>query len=180
MSKIGGALLSVAVVLLLTEAFCSPRLARADDTDLKDLYAVPQNMTKFRVVKVVDGDTLWLEGLGRVRLVGIDAPESVHPSRPIEPCGLAAAHEVWRLLHGRQVGVEIPSRGGRDFYGRMLAYVWYRQDVGRHLLLLGLARVERRFPFDKRAQYEAAERVAKGLKRGVWGERQCVPPIPPR
>lgn len=123
--------------------------------------------------RVVDGDTLRLEGLGRMRLIGIDTPE-LH-GRP-EPCGRAAAAFVARLL---APGARVRYRLGaeqRDRYGRLLAYV--RLPDGRLLqrLLLerGYARPLTIAPNVERAAAfaDAAER-ARAARRGVWASPPC-------
>jgi micrococcal nuclease len=81
------------------------------------------------VVRIVDGDTLVVSGGVRVRLIGIDTPESVDPRRPVECFGKEAAAAL-----GRLVPPGTPVRLGYDVertdrFGRTLAYV-YRQPDG--------------------------------------------------
>ncbi|MEM9565879.1 MAG: thermonuclease family protein [Actinomycetota bacterium] len=84
------------------------------------------------VVDVVDGDTVELAIDGareRVRLLGIDAPESVHPSLPIQCFGPEASAELAALLPaGSVVRVERDTEA-RDRYDRLLLYL-YRADDG--------------------------------------------------
>ena len=53
----------------------------------------PANLPEgnYRVERMVDGDTLLVDGLGRVRLMGINSPESVKPDSPVEPWGPEAS-----------------------------------------------------------------------------------------
>src|SRR5262245_33708375 len=78
-----------------------------------------------RVVKLVDGDTIWVD-LGsrveKVRYIGVNTPEIHHPTRGEEPGGRAAAAVNRTLVAGRQVRLE-PDVQLRDRYGRLLAYV---------------------------------------------------------
>ena len=60
--------------------------------------AVPEALGEgtYAVRRVVDGDTLLLENGARIRLLGADTPETVHPHRAIEPFGPEATHSPWR------------------------------------------------------------------------------------
>ena len=78
-----------------------------------------------RVVAVVDGDTLdvaWGERRERVRLLGVDTPETVDPDRPVGCYGPEASAFTSRRLQGRTVRLEF-DRERRDRFGRLLAYV---------------------------------------------------------
>ena len=74
------------------------------------------------VERVVDGDTIIVRGVGRVRLIGVDTPETVAPGRPVEFFGREASAFAKRLLEGRRVRLEY-DRERTDRYGRTLAYV---------------------------------------------------------
>jgi micrococcal nuclease len=83
------------------------------------------------VTRVVDGDTVVvrLDGrLERVRLIGIDTPESVRPGTPVQCYAKAASAETEHLLAGRPVRLRFDAER-RDRYGRLLAYV-FRNDDG--------------------------------------------------
>ena len=90
-----------------------------------------------RVTKHTDGDTLWLSGIGKVRLIGVDTPEVYGQ---VECFGHEASAFVERLL---PLGSRVSYRLGvdpRDRYGRALAYVYL--DDGR---LLNMVLVRRGF-----------------------------------
>jgi micrococcal nuclease len=84
-----------------------------------------------RVVRVVDGDTIVVSSEGeeeRVRLIGIDTPESVKPGTPVECFGKeASAHLADLLPEGTQVRLERDVEA-RDRYERLLAYVYRSSD----------------------------------------------------
>lgn len=78
------------------------------------------------VERVIDGDTIRVrvgDRVETVRYIGVDTPESVHPTRGIEPYGLAASACNRTLVEGRQVRLELDVES-RDRYGRLLAYVY--------------------------------------------------------
>ena len=81
-----------------------------------------------RVTRVVDGDTLITESAGRVRLIGMNTPETVSPAQrqgaPPQCFGPEASAETKRLLpEGTQVRLETDQEP-TDKYGRRLAYVF--------------------------------------------------------
>jgi endonuclease YncB( thermonuclease family) len=73
----------------------------------------------FRVSRVIDGDTVELEGIGPVRLTGLHAPETVHPNKAPEPRGKESSHLASIMLAGKRVKLAV-SPEGRDKYGRTL------------------------------------------------------------
>lgn len=128
------------------------------------------------VVSVVDGDTIDLDFGGRrerVRLLGVDAPESVHPSVPTQCFGPEASHALDALLPaGAAVRVERDLEA-RDRYDRLLLYV-YRQDddlfVNRWLLDNGLADTAFYEPNTARApELTLAVGAARSGGIGLWG-----------
>ena len=126
-----------------------------------------------RVTKHTDGDTLWLSGIGKVRLIGIDTPEV---SGQAECYGREASAFVERTV---PVGSEVRYRLGvdeRDRYGRALAYVWL--EDGRFLNRLLVARGYAQ-PLTVPPNVEYADRFARVARRareagrGLWGRRGC-------
>ena len=82
--------------------------------------AAPATDSTARVVRVVDGDTVILVGVGRSRLIGVDTPE-VHG---VAECyGRKASAYARRVLAGRRVGYRLGTEQ-RDRYGRALVYLW--------------------------------------------------------
>jgi micrococcal nuclease len=130
------------------------------------------------VVRVVDGDTAILRIGGddrRVRLLGVDAPESATPDRPVECFGPESAAAARRLMpRGAAVRVATdPSQGAEDRFGRLLGEVTVAGDdatVNVALVRLGAAEV---FRGDGRGRLQpalrAAEREARAAGRGLWG-----------
>lgn len=128
------------------------------------------------VSRIVDGDTLDVDVNGdreRVRLIGVDTPESVAPERPVQCYGAEASAELARLVPvGARVRLE-RDEVARDQFGRLLAYV-YRVDDD---LLVNLALIEGGFADavtygDNEALYDvftAAESRARADDVGLWG-----------
>src|SRR4051794_15654592 len=90
--------------------------------------ALAEDRQTATVTDVPDGDLIRVQypnGVGeRVRLIGIDAPETIHPSKPVGCYGPEAARFTRNLLNvGTSVQLELDSQQ-RDRFGRLLAYVW--------------------------------------------------------
>lgn len=128
-----------------------------------------------RVVDVIDGDTVRvdsLEGvdLGRVRLLGIGAPELAHDGQEAECFAQDSRHHLRRLL-GRDVTVELtpdPGEPDRDVYGRLLRYLDVDDvDVSEALLTQGAVR---RYPgqLDRGRAYDAAVITARAAQSGLY------------
>jgi micrococcal nuclease len=127
-----------------------------------------------RVVRVVDGDTIRVAIGGRqerVRLIGVDTPETVKPDTPVQCFGKKASAFTHRLLDGRRVRL-VQDVEPRDRYGRLLAYVYRAGDglfVNAQLVRDGYARTMTIPPnvrFADRFRDLAAQ--ARRAGRGLW------------
>ena len=129
-----------------------------------------------RVVAAVDGDTLKVDLKGGrqrdVRLIGIDTPETVRPSTPVQCGGPQASTSMHGMADGQRVIlVSDPSQDRIDRYGRMLAYVFRgTEDLGKVQIRRGWAEVYiyHDNPFEKVRQFRHAEHRAENADRGVW------------
>jgi len=84
----------------------------------------------YKVLKVVDGDTIKVEYRGKtetIRLIGVDTPETVYPNKPVEYFGKEASAFTKNLLRGEQVYLRFGNEE-RGKYGRLLAYVFRAPD----------------------------------------------------
>jgi micrococcal nuclease len=128
------------------------------------------------VVEVIDGDTITVELGARtedVRLLGVDTPETKHPSRPVECFGAEAAAFTADLLPpGTPVRLERDEEA-RDAYGRLLAYVRRTPDdvfVNLELVRRGYADVLVIAPNDAYAPLlRQAGAQARDEAQGLWG-----------
>ena len=141
----------------------------------------PDTMEPALVTRVIDGDTVEvnLDGnLQTVRYIGIDTPETKHPSKPIECFGPEASQFNEELVAGKQVLLE-KDITDRDRYGRLLRYVWIEEAglVNQILGENGYARVST-YPPD--VEYESllieAESFAQAYGIGRWSA--CSEPSP--
>lgn len=130
------------------------------------------NTIPAHVLRVVDGDTFEAIINGKeetVRLILVDTPETVHPSKPVEPFGPEASQFAKETLEGQDVKLELDV-SERDQYGRVLAYVWIGDKMFNEMLLeKGLARVAV-FPPDVKYvdRFREIEKVAQRKGVGIW------------
>jgi micrococcal nuclease len=125
-----------------------------------------------RVERVVDGDTLLLDDRARVRLIGVDTPESVKPNHPVEPFGPEASAFTREFVAGGDVRLQF-DRERKDQYGRFLAYVWVGDRMlNEELLRAGLARAMLRYHFSEsmKRRFRQAQDEAQAAKRGIWSQ----------
>jgi len=134
--------------------------------------------TDVTVERVIDGDTVVVRlpgGHERVRLVGIDTPETVDPRKPVQCFGKEASNHTKALLpKGTPIRLERDVEA-RDKYGRLLAHVFRRQDgmfVNLDLAEEGYARPLTIPPNVAYAdQFAGAAAEAQRAGRGLW--RAC-------
>jgi micrococcal nuclease len=125
------------------------------------------------VVKAVDGDTIHVRIGDRVdiiRLLGVDTPETHHPTKPVQCFGPEAAAYTKRRLEGRTVTLEDDVEP-RDIYDRRLAYVYLDgHRFNDELLQKGYARLLVIPPNGSHARQMLAEELAaKRAGVGLWG-----------
>lgn len=136
-------------------------------------YAESSDSGSGRVVRVIDGDTIWVQSAGKVekiRLLGIDAPEMNYgKGRP--ECGAAdATTALRRKIDGKVVELE---RHGLDDYGRTLAIVLdpastRDRNLNEWLLREGHAEIFRKARHAEREKFIATQRGARSKRLGMW------------
>lgn len=125
-----------------------------------------------KVTRVIDGDTIEIEGGKRVRLIGIDTPE-LNKSGETGCFGREAFDYADKLLKGQAVRLE-KDISETDRYGRLLRYI-YLGDVfiNDKLVREGYARVYTYPPDVKYSeQFRQAENEARENNRGLWSACQ--------
>ncbi|MCQ2011565.1 thermonuclease family protein [Sporolactobacillus sp. STSJ-5] len=134
----------------------------------------PEHGVTVKLTKVVDGDTfqvLYQKKITTVRVLLIDTPETHHPKLGVQPYGPEASAQAHRLLDGKTVTLELAKDGGRDKYGRLLAYVFVDGKSFEELQLAsGLARVAYVYPPNTKYidQYRSVENQARAKNIGIW------------
>jgi len=140
----------------------------------------------FKVTRVIDGDTIEIEGGERVRYIGIDTPETVDPRKPVQCFGIEASKKNKELVEGKNVRLE-KDITDKDKYGRLLRYVYVDPSKSTsamssvpngsgQAIFINLELVKQGFAFsytyppDIKYQEEilAAETEAREANRGLW------------
>jgi micrococcal nuclease len=135
-----------------------------------------------KVSWIYDGDTLKVDGIGKVRLIGIDAPEKEDSPRDSyylrhDQIGSETLRKVARQafsfnmqnVKDRRIKLEF-DREKTDDYGRTLAYVILPDGrmLNRLLIEKGFAAVYRRFNFQRKREFLQAEKSARDQRLGLW------------
>ena len=128
------------------------------------------------VRSVIDGDTIDVATVGRVRLLGIDAPEIGRGYDTSAPFGRESRERLTQLLLHRWVRLELDGPA-LDVYSRHLAYVITEDGVCVNATLVreGLARVSARLPLTRLQELQRAEAEAQAFRRGMWGSTPQIP-----
>lgn len=136
----------------------------------------PHEQIDTTIVRVVDGDTVVADVEGRderVRLIGVDTPETVSPSKPVQCYGPQASSHLKALLPKGTAVRLVTDAETHDVYGRLLAYVYRRSDglfVDLELARDGYASLLTIAPNDSHAsQFAAAVDSARDRHLGLWG-----------
>ncbi len=122
------------------------------------------------VRSVIDGDTIDVTTIGRVRLLGIDAPEIGRVYDSSAPFAREARDRLTSLVLHRWVRLE-QEGAALDVYHRHLAYVMTEDGQCVNVILVrdGLARVSARVPLTRLQELQRAEAEAQAFRRGMWG-----------
>ena len=128
--------------------------------------------------RVVDGDTIVVEiegKLEKIRLIGVDTPETVHPSKPVQYFGKEASNFTKKMVEGKKVRLEYDWQK-RDKYGRLLAYVYLEDGtfLNAEIIKQGYGFAYTKYPFKYLEEFRQYEREARSNSKGLWKENQSV------
>lgn len=127
------------------------------------------------VSEVIDGDTVKLSDGNKVRILGIDTPETKDPRKPVQCFGQEASAKMKELVEGKKVILLVDSsQGDKDKYGRLLRYIYLNNtDIGAQMIKEGYAYAYTKYPVAKMEEYKALETEAREDKIGLWEENTC-------
>jgi micrococcal nuclease len=153
-------LLSIAFLIITG---LSPSASRANEV------TAPQ--ANYRVLSVLDGDTIVVERIGKVRYIGVNTPELHHPSKGKKFYSQEAFAANQQLVAGKKVRLEYDIQP-QDKYGRTLAYVYAgKLFVNAKLVADGFARAMPIQPNVRHARYfYRLQQKARAAQKGIWGK----------
>ena len=128
------------------------------------------------IVRVIDGDTVIVDINGieeRLRIVGIDTPETVKTGSPVECFGIEASNQAKTILaEGSIVTLELQDE--RDRFDRLLGYIEIDgEDFGAMMISGGYAYTFRAFDHDRLNNYIRLEKEARDNEIGLWSPTAC-------
>jgi len=132
----------------------------------------------YKVVRDVDGDTIVVSMDGKdetIRFIGVDTPETHKPNTPVQCFGPQASDFTSKAVTGKTVQlVADPTNDDRDKYGRLLRYVYLEDGslLEQTLVAQGYGFAYVSFPFQKKADFIAAQQQAQAAKLGLWSACQ--------
>ena len=175
-------LILLIIFTLLSFVFMTPR----EENDELGAVLGAQNeidiskLERYRVVEVVDGDTFTVNYKGepeKIRLIGVNTPETQHPQKPVECFGQEASKYAKKILNNQYVYLAADGElGNRGYYDRLLRYVFLEDGTNFNELMIkeGYA-FEYTYgkPYLLMEQFKAAENHARENKLGLWDPEIC-------
>jgi micrococcal nuclease len=132
----------------------------------------------YRVLSVADGDTITVDMNGaveKIRLIGVDTPETHDPRKEVQCFGQAASEFTKQLVSNQNVRLESDSlSSNRDRYDRLLRYVYLPDGrlLQAEIIKHGYGFAYTSFPFTKLAEFKQLENDARTGVKGLWGNCQ--------
>jgi micrococcal nuclease len=121
--------------------------------------------------KVIDGNTIVLSNGEKVRLIGVDIPETKHSNRRLEDCIKEASAFTRKMVEGKTIKLAYDWQQ-RDKYGSLLAYVYLTDGtfLNAEIIKQGYGHAYTRFPFKYLDEFRQYEREAQEAKKGLWAD----------
>ena len=131
---------------------------------------------QFKVVHIVDGDTIDVDCPDgrfrhtRIRLLGVDTPETVKPNTPVQYYGPEARRFTEQMAYGKIVTLKLDRMRTRDRYNRLLAYVILPdgRNLNLQIIAQGYGYADPRFDHPLKRQFKLAQDEARKHLRGLW------------
>lgn len=153
-----------------------PETPKVDDKLAQDVNF--KQGEKDTVTEVVDGDTIRTSKHNKIRLVGIDTPETKHPRKPVQCFGAEASQKMKDLVSGKTVYlVADPTQSSKDKYGRDLFYIYLEDGTNVAYTMIregyGHEYTYNSNPHRWQSQFREAQRLAREENKGLWSPTTC-------
>lgn len=137
-----------------------------------------QQGEKDTVTEVIDGDTIRTSNHAKIRLVGLDTPETKHPRKPVQCFGREASQKMNDLVAGKTVYLVVdPTQSSKDKYGRDLFYIYLEDGTNVAYTMIregyGHEYTYNSNPHKWQAQFQEAQRIAIQENKGLWAANTC-------
>lgn len=162
----------------IEEREADAKLKEMEPTEVKRGWVVESSKTLYPVLFIYDGDTIAISMKGKtekIRLIGIDSPETSEKYRSVECHGKEATNRATELLKNKKVRIEMDeTQDNEDVYGRSLRYIFLEDGTFFNQLMIeeGFAKEYtfkgKEYKYQK--EFRAAEKKAREEKKGLWGE----------
>ena len=152
------------------------------------LFLITNTAFALSVTRVIDGDTIELSDGQKVRLLGVDSPES-HKNEKLKKdalrldktedeiieAGKKSAEFTKKFSEGKEVRLEIEKEHKKDRFDRTLAYVYIDgKSSNESLITSGYACVYLKYPFDKKTKFVSLQLRVEKQRAGLWNTREIV------
>lgn len=169
-----------ALLAVLAAAGCgaADRTASVSGSDISDITARYSELKgrpyeTMKVKRVVDGDTFETEDKRKVRLIGVNTPETVKPGSPVERYGKEASNFTKKQLTGKTV-YTFKDTDDKDKYGRLLRYVFVKGDARMYNEVLVAEGYANTMTIPPNVMFQKLflklEREARQQKKGLWAD----------
>lgn len=131
------------------------------------------------VTRVIDGDTIEVfenNQVRKVRLIGVNTPETLDPRKDVECYGLEASLFLKKEIEGKVVKLESDkSQTEKDSFGRDLRYVFLKEtNINKKIIEEGYGfEFTYKVPYNFQNEFKKAESVAKENGKGLWNKNEC-------
>lgn len=141
--------------------------------------SLPNDET-YLISRIIDGDTIDVDINGkteRVRLIGLDTPETVDPRKPVECYGNEASSYLRSFTSGKSVKLETDStQSDRDAYGRLLRYAYLPDgtNIANEMIREGYGHeYTYRVPYRLQTEFKKSQSYARSNQLGLWANKAC-------
>ena len=140
-----------------------------------EILNIPEN----QVIRVIDGDTIEVyqnKKVEKIRMIGLNTPESVDPRKQVECFGIEASDRLKELIEGKIVNLETDeTQDKQDRYGRKLRYVFLGdENINQKMIADGYGfEYTYKVPYKYQNEFKEAQKSARKKSLGLWDTNNC-------